>query len=197
MKRIFLVVGHEVRTDGRFSLNDLSGSTGRLDILLRAINSAFLLSNGIRKNVELFLVLQGEPVPPVTIRLEGRSLKYLNPDERSTGALIRQALLTERKEGKEVKATPGIYVSDKGYKDVLRELMRERMPVYLHEGGTAIRETDIPKKSFFVLGDKYDLTPKEIGLLGDTLLRVSLGPLPLHTDHCITILNSELDLRGW
>ncbi|MCK4613579.1 MAG: tRNA (pseudouridine(54)-N(1))-methyltransferase TrmY, partial [Thermoplasmata archaeon] len=58
MTRIFVVVGHRVRTDAKFNLNDLCGSTGRLDILLRAINSAFLLSNGLRRDVELYLVLK-------------------------------------------------------------------------------------------------------------------------------------------
>jgi len=196
MKRVFLVVGHKVRTDGRFSLNDLSGSTGRLDILLRVINSAFLLSNGIRRDTELFLVLNGEPEPPVTIRLEGESLKYLNPDERSTGALIRQALLTEREEKKEVRSTPGIFVSVRGYEEVVPELRKDRVPVHLHENGTPVREAEIPENAFFVLGDKYDLTPEELEALGEPLT-ISLGPLPLHTDHCVTILNNELDMQGF
>ena len=53
----FVILGHRVNTDGLFSLNDLSGSTGRLDILLRCVNAAFHLSNDIRKDVEVFLVL--------------------------------------------------------------------------------------------------------------------------------------------
>ena len=196
MKRLFLVVGHKVRTDGRFSLNDLSGSTGRLDILLRVINSAFLLSNGIRRDAELFLVLKGEPEPPVTIRLEGESLKYLNPDERSTGALIRQALLTEREDEKEARSTPGIFVSERGYEEIVMELRKDRVPVHLHENGMPIREAEIPENAFFVLGDKYDLTSEELEALGEPFT-ISLGPLPLHTDHCVTILNNELDVQGF
>ncbi len=196
MKRLFLVVGHKVRTDGRFSLNDLSGSTGRLDILLRVINSAFLLSNGIRRDAELFLVLKGEPEPPVTIRLEGKSLKYLNPDERSTGALIRQALLTEREDEKEARSTPGIFVSERGYEEIVMELRKDRVPVHLHENGMPIREAEIPENAFFVLGDKYDLTSEELEALGEPFT-ISLGPLPLHTDHCVTILNNELDVQGF
>lgn len=136
MDRIFLVIGHRVRTDARFNLNDLCGSTGRLDILLRTINSAFLLSNGIRRDVILYFALQGEPDPPVSICLKGNELKYLNPDERSTGALIRQSLLVKRESGEWKRSTPGIYVSDRSYQELLEKLMSDgRVPVYLHETG--------------------------------------------------------------
>ena len=47
------------------------------------------------------------------IRLVGYELKYLNPDERSTGALIRNALL-QTGEG-ETKSSPGIYVSNRSF----------------------------------------------------------------------------------
>ncbi len=196
MKRIFLIVGHRVRTDGKFNLNDLCGSTGRLDILLRVINSVFLLSNGLRKDAELFLVLKGPPDPPVTIHLIGSELKYLNPDERSTGALIRQALMTQRKPGQEIRSTPGIYVSDLDYRDVLVRLSSDRKPVYLHEKGTPIQTTPIPDPGnvFFVLGDQFDLNDDEEVMLQDPIF-ISLGPNILHTDHCVVLIQNEMDRR--
>ncbi|MCK4718267.1 MAG: tRNA (pseudouridine(54)-N(1))-methyltransferase TrmY, partial [Thermoplasmata archaeon] len=42
--RRFVVVGHRTVTTGDFNLDDLCGSTGRLDVLLRAVNSSLLLS---------------------------------------------------------------------------------------------------------------------------------------------------------
>lgn len=234
-ERIFVVIGHRVRTDARFSLNDLCGSTGRLDILLRTINSGFLLSNGIRRNVRLYLVLQGDPEPPVTIRLMGNELKYLNPDERSTGALIRQALITMGKRGpreghrKEregigrhepegegdqeregdgeqeweqhwIRSTPGIYVSKKGFPELVDALKRGgRIPVYLHETGDPVREmdNDLLEKAFFVLGDQFDLSEEEEErvLEGGGARKISLGPCILHTDHCVLLIHNALDLR--
>ncbi len=86
--RRFVVLGHRAVTSSGFSLNDLCGSAGRMDVLLRCINSAFFLSHDLRRDTEIYLVLKGGPEPPKTIRLRGDELKYLNPDERSTGALI-------------------------------------------------------------------------------------------------------------
>jgi len=108
--RRFVVVGHKAATAGDFKLDDMAGSAGRLDILLRCINSTFFLSHGIRKDAEsLSRPARGSPNPPVTVQLNGAEVRYLNPDERSTGALVRNALL---KLGPgEVKSSPGIYVS--------------------------------------------------------------------------------------
>jgi tRNA (pseudouridine54-N1)-methyltransferase len=48
----------------------------------------------------------------------------------------------------------------------------------------------------FVLSDHRDLEPEEEAELR---LRagsaISLGPISYHADHCITIMNHELDLR--
>ena len=80
-------------TTPQFTLNDLSGSGGRMDILARAINAAFFLSHDIRRDVEVAIVLLGPEDPPKTIRFLGSELKYLNPSERSTGGLIRNAII--------------------------------------------------------------------------------------------------------
>ena len=87
--RNFIVVGHRAVTSPTISLNDLPGTGGRMDILTRCINAAFCISHDIRKNVEVTIVLLGPEDPPKTIRFVGSELKYLNPDERSTGALVR------------------------------------------------------------------------------------------------------------
>ena len=91
--KTFIMPGHRVPTDGSFRLDDLAGSAGRLDVICRAINSAFCLSHGIRQDVTLYLVFPSGPDGPKTIKMVSNELKYLNPDERSTGALIRNALI--------------------------------------------------------------------------------------------------------
>ncbi|MCG2825706.1 MAG: tRNA (pseudouridine(54)-N(1))-methyltransferase TrmY, partial [Thermoplasmatales archaeon] len=138
--RTFLLIGHRVKTSGDFTLNDLCGSTGRLDVLLRCINAAFFLSGDIRRDTEIYLVLLGEPEPPKTIHLIGSELKYLNPDERSTGALIRNALMKEIKNG-EIISTPGIYVSKKNFEELLKGLKAQI--IYLREDGEDIRNADL------------------------------------------------------
>ena len=155
----FVIIGHRAVTDGDFKLDDLAGGAGRLDILLRCINSAFFLSHDLRKDVEVHLVLQGPPAAPKALRLVGSELRYLNPDERSTGALIRNALM-QRTEA-ESRSSPGIYVSTRSYQDVLSILSKESTMVYLKEDGEDIREFDFPEDVTFVLGDDRDLSEEE------------------------------------
>ncbi len=190
---IFIVIGHRVCTDGKFTLNDLCGSTGRLDVLLRCVNSAFMLSNDIRRDMELFLILLGEPDPPRTLRFVGSELKYLNPDERSTGALVKNALM-KNVGVEEAGSTPGIYVSRDGLAGVL-ERMKGRKIFYLKEDGENIRKIELDSDAVFILGGQDDLSPDEEDMVeaGGDATRVSLGPRSLHADHCITVALNALD----
>ncbi len=192
--RRFIVMGHRAITSAEFKLDDLCGSTGRLDILLRCVNSAFFLSHGIRRDVEIVLMLLGEPNPPKTIRINGSEVKYLNPDERSTAALIRNALL--QKGDGERKCSPGIYVSERSYSEVLSNMSKESKMYYLREDGEDIRTAALAPDSTFVLGDDQDLTKAEEDILMTyEPKRLSLGPVSYHADHCITLVNNELDRR--
>jgi tRNA (pseudouridine54-N1)-methyltransferase len=192
--RRYIVMGHRAITSAEFKLDDLCGSTGRLDILLRCVNSAFFLSHGIRRDVEIVLMLLGEPNPPKTIRINGSEVKYLNPDERSTAALIRNALL-QKGEG-ERKCSPGIYVSERSYSEVLSNMSKESKMCYLREDGEDIRVAALAPDSTFVLGDDQDLTKEEEDILMTyEPKRLSLGPISYHADHCVTLVNNELDRR--
>ena len=190
----YVVIGHRAITNGEFKLDDLAGGAGRLDILLRCINSAFFISHDLRKDVEVHLVLQGPPSTPKTLRFVGSELRYLNPDERSTGALVRNALM--QKVDTEVRSSPGIYVSNRTYQDVLSNLSKESSLVYLKEEGEDIRNFEFPEDVTFVLGDDRDLSEEEeAALLKYCPSTVSLGPLSYHADHCIILVNNELDRR--
>ncbi|OPY31900.1 MAG: tRNA (pseudouridine(54)-N(1))-methyltransferase [Methanomassiliicoccales archaeon PtaU1.Bin124] len=192
--RRFVIVGHKAHSTADFKLDDLAGGAGRLDVLLRCVNSAFFLSHNIRTDAEVYLVLLGPEAPPRTVRFLGSEVRYLNPDERSTGALVRNALL---KGGKGlIKSSPGVYVSDQSFHDVLQELAPKGQIVYLRENGVAIRDKELQKDVTFVLSDHKDLTPEEEAELESmTKDVVSLGPISYHADHCITIVNHEMDTR--
>lgn len=182
------VVGHLARTQGDFNVNDLPGSGGRMDVLCRCVNSSFFLSHDLRRDVECYLVLCGEPGPDKTIRISGGAVRHLNPDERSTGALLKRALAlpvgTSFRE-----ASPGIAVRYGG----LAELAAEFSFVLLDETGREIRdEPELP--GAFLLSDHLNLTDAERGILSG-LPSYSVGPLSLHADHAITVLLNEVDRR--
>jgi len=188
----FAVIGHLARTAGDFSLSDMPGGAGRMDILCRCVNSAFFLSHDLRKDVECYLVLRGPPGPGKIVRFSGGRLRSLNPDERSAGALVKKALSipvgTEFRE-----SSPGVEVKKGGPGDLLATLPFS----VLDEGGQDIRECrDLPKN--YLLSDHLDFAPDE-ALLIRGRESFSVGPCTLHADHAIIVLLNEIDRRraGW
>jgi len=191
--RRFFVVGHRASTDPRFSLDDLAGGAGRMDILLNAANAALLLAHDLRRDVEVGLLLLGPPTPPRFVRLVGFRLKSYQPDIRSNAALIRRALVdVSRVEG---ESSPGVY----GSIATIAEALDRLGPTFvlLKEGGKDIRVASLPADATFVLSDNQELLVEEERLLTDRgALVVGLGPVALHTDHAIALVQNELDRRA-
>ncbi|MBT8507124.1 tRNA (pseudouridine-N1)-methyltransferase [Methanomicrobiaceae archaeon CYW5] len=187
MKR-FIIVGHKASTSGDFSLNDMPGGAGRMDVLCRCVNSSLFLSHDLRRDVECYLVLQGEPDPPKTILFSGERVRYLNPDERSAGSLIKKALAaTCRDEFSE--STKGVYVRRGG----LDRLLSEFQVALLDENGEDIRTmAELPDA--YLLSDHMNFAEEEEALIQD-VQKVSVGPKILHADHTITIMLNEMDRR--
>jgi tRNA (pseudouridine54-N1)-methyltransferase len=187
----FVVVGHHARTDGDFSLNDLPGA-GRMDVLCRCVNASLFLSHDLRRDVDCCLVLLGGPKDPKTVKFSGSSVRSLSPDERSAGALLKKALSIPC--GSEFReAAPGVSVRAGG----LERLMTELRCAVLDERGTDIRMVPALPDAF-LLSDHENFTGPEELLTGDCP-RYSVGPVCLHADHAITVLQNERDRRtcGW
>ncbi|WP_049901957.1 tRNA (pseudouridine(54)-N(1))-methyltransferase TrmY [Halococcus agarilyticus] len=194
--RQFVVSGHEAPTTAEFSLDDLAGGAGRLDVCCRCVNSAFFLSHDLREDVRVWLVLADE----FAVRFEGSELRRLNPDERSTAALVRNAL-DSREEAighMEVESSPGVFLSRRGFEPILEEVAEESTIVALHEDGDPVGEIDPPENPAFVLSDHRDFTGHEAELLAEVAdARVRLGPERLHADHAITVAHNWLDTAGY
>jgi tRNA (pseudouridine54-N1)-methyltransferase len=188
----FAALGHLVPTSGDFSLNDLPGGAGRMDVLCRCVTASLFLSHGIRRDAEVFLILLGQPDPPATVLFSGEKVRYLNPDERSAASLIRKSLSLPR--GPEFReSTPGVFVRRGG----LEELLAQYPFALLDESGTDVRKADFLSGNYMV-SDHLNLTSGERELVRDLPL-ISVGPLSLHADHAITVLLNESDRRaaGW
>jgi len=187
--RRFVILGHKAPITPDFHLNDLPGAAGRLDVLCRAIGASLFLSHGIRRDVETILLLQNA----VRIRISGEHVKRLNPDERSTAALLRRALeaLTDR----ETLSTPGILVAPSSLDQTLDLLIDEgAAPVMLHENGEPAQSFAFPENPAFILSDHIEFDEEDEAKLAG-LPRVSLGTAPLHTSQAITIVHYLLDQR--
>lgn len=189
-QRSFVILGHRAALTSDFTLNDLPGAAGRLDILARCVTSALCLSHGMRTDTDVYLVLQDQ----IVVRFAGARVRRLNPDERSTGALVKHALKA-LEEGKE-RSTPGVTVARRRLDDVLGELTEAGFAVHvLDEGGADLREAPLETPSAFVLSDHQNFSSTEEQLLAQHS-RLSLGPTVLQADHCIPIVHNELDRRS-
>lgn len=192
--RRFVVLGHTAPLEPAFSLDDLAGGAGRLDVLCRCVSAAVFLSHDIRTDVRVMLVLQDQ----VTIRIDGGSLRYAAPDERTIGGLLRGALEAKADTvgHQSIEASPGIHVSQRGLATVLDGVAGPI--IHLHQAGTPITALDPPTDPTFVVSDHQDLTGEEHALLDELAEhRVALSPNPLHADHAITIAHNYLDTDGY
>ncbi|MUV58188.1 tRNA (pseudouridine(54)-N(1))-methyltransferase TrmY [Halogeometricum sp. CBA1124] len=193
--RQFVITGHDVPTTPDFSLDDLAGGAGRLDVLCRCVNSAFFLSHAIRESVRVHLVLGDE----YTVRFEGSELRRLNPDERSTAALIRGALeVREEAIGHmPAEASPGVSIRRMDFESTL-DAVADGTVVELHEDGDPVVDVEPPVDPVFVLSDHHDFTDDEADALAAAAdERVRLGPEVLHADHSITVAHNYLDTDGF
>ena len=196
MKR-FVITGHRAATTGDFKLDDIAGGAGRLDILVRCVNSSMFLSHGIRRDCECYLLLGGGDDSPKTVVFRGDSVRYLNPDERSTASLIRNALMKPVEGDEEVKSSPGVSVARWSFQQVLEKLAPMGSYIYLREDGTDCREYEFPENPIFILGDDRDPTEEEEEIMRAYAPdKIRLGPLSLHANHCIVVVQNEMDRRG-
>jgi tRNA (pseudouridine54-N1)-methyltransferase len=188
----FAIVGHIARTDGTFSINDLPGSGGRMDVLCRCVNASLFLSHDLRRDVDCYLVLLGAPSGPKTVKFSGESVRSLSPDERSAAALIKKVIDVPC--GSEFReAADGVSIRKGG----LERLVKDLPFGVLDETGEDIRAAkELP--GAFLLSDHLNFTDAENELIRECP-RYSVGPKCLHADHTITIVQNELDRRmgGW
>lgn len=189
--RRFLFLASRAATAPAFRLEDLPGA-GRMDLVCRVVTASFVVSHGLRKDVRLDVLLRGPPDPPRAVRFDGAGLRNLNPDERSTAALVQKALAVRPTGTYWQPSTPGISLSRPGLPDLL-----DGPVVVLDEAGEDVRDATLPPEAIYVLGDDRGFAEDDLAALAPKVVaRVRLGPRSLHADQCIVLLHNELDRRG-
>jgi len=183
--RNFVIIGHRAHTAADWKLDDLCGGAGRLDVLVRCVTTALWKSHGIRHDTDVWLILNGPPNNPITVHFSGKNIRYLNPDERSTAALIRNGLIKYKHKIKSIETSPGITMERIGLDGVLKRLPN---PILLSENGS----DTITKANTFILGDDKDPNEEEMEIL-KKLPKISLGKESLLSSACITLIHHRLD----
>jgi len=194
--RRFVIVGRTATASGDFSLDDLPSTSGRLDVLVRCLRAALLVSHGVRRDTVVYLVLLGGPKAPRVLRVDGATARFLRPDERSLATLVRKSLAAYSGGEGFVTVRPGIAVATGGLDVVLADLGAMRAYL-LDEGGRDVRgETLGSRDDVFFVGDHLGFDESTRARLAEAGARpVSVGPVSLHADDAVTVLSNELD-RG-
>jgi len=196
--RRFLLLAHRVPPNGAFTLNDLAGGAGRMDEVARAVSTAFTLSNDLRRDTEVTILFVVQP-PPVARRVDvvGARVRYLNPDERSTAALLKNALVRSAGYPQALESSPGLRVGPVDPPAALAEFLHLPGAVWLTEGGQPITGWDPPDGSIAaVISDPYDPSESETALLQNSgVPQLSVGPRSLRTSQVIDLVHAALDAR--
>lgn len=196
--RRFIVLIHKVPIEGAFTLNDLAGGAGRMDEIARAVSTAFTVSNDLRRDTEMHLLFS-DPKGGVGrhIHVVGSRIRYLNPDERSTAALLKNALARAVDHLREFESSPGIVIGASDTRAELGRWCHEPEALWLTEGGTPLRSfACTPSRFLAILSDPFDPTEEETATLRSAgLPRVSVGPRSLRTSQVIDVVHAELDQR--
>ncbi len=194
-KRKFALIGHRVPSHGKLNLNDLAGSCGRLDVLLRSVNTALFLSHGIREEVEVILHFLGGEKKPRRIWINGSNVKGIHSDERSIAGHLSKILQLELPPiGIKKEVQNGIFQGQGTLEDTLSEWESEGVvPYHLDINGEILNsETMFTKDIGFIISDDQPFTQSELELISD-VKKISVGKKWIQGHSVIAILHHYLD----
>lgn len=191
------MIGQRATASPDFSLVDLPGTSGRLDVLLRCVRAALLVSHGLRRDTVVYLVLLGGPLAPRTVRIDGAAARFVRPDERSLATLVQKTLSTRPAAPGFAPVRPGVALADGGLDAVLADVGEGARAYVLEQGAPDVRTSAIDAVApVFFLGDHVGLDPatrERLAAYGAA--PIGLGPVGLHAEDCVTLVSNELDRR--
>jgi tRNA (pseudouridine54-N1)-methyltransferase len=198
--RRFVVVGRTATASPEFSLIDLAGSSGRLDVLLRCLRASLLVSHGLRRDTVVYLVLLGGTLAPRVLRVRGAEARFVRPEERALALLAQRALAaapSDAEPGTFVEVRAGVAVARGGIEAAIADLGGGARYA-LEEGAPDLRDAPLdPGDATFFVGDHLGFDPATRSALAAAgATPFGIGPVSVHADDAITIASNELDRRA-
>ncbi len=174
--RRFKIFLNKTHFSPRFSLNGLP-SFGRLDSVCRMIISAFFLDGDIRRDT----ICEFYSIPDQKVlRIEGKTMRGIHPDERSIAGILRKVFKHEEVEGFSLEdcsltdmcEKKGLLLDKKG-QHVFKSLPLPYTPIYL--------------------GDPYGIPTDILSMLKKNCIPISLGKNSYLSSQCISIIHFLYD----
>ena len=195
MTRKFAIIGHRAQSSGKLNLNDLAGSSGRIDVLARAVNTVLFLSHGIRKDSEVILHLEGGPGPSRRIGFIGERIRGVHPDERAICGHLNKALKNPVTPiGGQQEIHSGLWHSGGSIQHTLSEWERSETKIYVLDANGCEFNPELHNcdNVGFILSDDQPFTDEENETM-KSYERICLGKKWLQGHSCIAIIHHQLD----
>jgi tRNA (pseudouridine54-N1)-methyltransferase len=183
-----------VRADKVFSQ---VGSNEHVEIIAHTLANAFYFSNGMRMDVEVYIVLDSTADFPRTLKFSSKQgLSFPGFHEGAILEVVASALARGNKvaKGSIQSIEAGIEIYGFGF-DILMKELQEHSPVYLlDKKGKDIRSIGLEPNGVFVLSDHLAMPKNSIkGLERRGLTKISLGPKMLFASQCVVLIHNERD----
>jgi len=174
-----------------------------MDIVCHIVINSFFLSQKMRDDVKLHLILNGPPDPPKHIEITantqegmpetGKEVGSVDISKKDIAGLIK-IILYKYKKDKKTEVYKGIFVEKKSFMRLLDEL-KDRNVYLLDKKGEDISKVEIKSNPIFIIGDHEGIPRKEKKyiLKNKNVTPVSIGPKVYFASHVVVILNNILD----
>jgi len=193
------------RTYPNIDLEHLS-KEGKIDTICASVANALWISEDMRKDTNIHVVLEGPDKGPKTISFFGSDLRGVHYEERSLALIIKEAL--RRGEhlnlNEEAHVRSGVKIAKKSFERLVWEKTLQQAElgkpcpqlVVLDKDGEDIRKAQLSRNILSIFGSAEGLPPKVGKFMKDMgAKKVSLGPVVLFAAHCPIIVHNELDRR--
>lgn len=194
--RTFILRARKGSTDPNILFSQI-GTEDHAEIIAHTLMNAFYFSNGMRTDVEVYIVLDSAPDFPRTLKFSSHEhLSFPGFHEKAFFDVIVSALTRGNKIKKDetLIIESGIEIYGFGFDTLMKKLQGHHTIYLLDKKGNDIRNMTLEENSLFVLSDHLAMPKNSIHVLERKgLIKMSLGKKILFASQCVVLVHNELD----
>ena len=176
------------------------GTDGHFEIIAHTLANAFYVSNGMRSDVAVYVVLESATDFPRTLKFFSQAgLSFMGFHEKAMLDVVVSTLTKGSQVMKDEKLAvfPGIDVYGFGFETLMNDLIESHSVYLLDKKGKDIRSVNIESHAVFVLSDHLAMPKNNIkNLERRGAVKISLGKKMLFASQSVVLVHNELD-RQW